>query len=690
MNLSQHSKITTSFFIVCLFIFGSCINTFAQGNWQKINSAEDVCTAYPEQIKSIFQNLNLGYPGLQEVKKAWEANNIPLACKNLLAYYGKSERIDNDLPQVSQKTNATADSVLQDIYTFQLVSDKVPHLADGHLNWDYMGPEKDIEWAWALNRHYPVNELLKAYSETGNLKYARYIDNFVKDWIISSWPYPGVKSGTAMWRGLEVSFRAKVWSHVFYDLWNTKLISPATQLLILSSLPDHAHYARNFHAQGNWLTMEISGLATVASSWPEFKNSKSWMDYSIKTMVASMKEQIYPDGVQTELTSSYHHVALSNFNLFANICKKNNVPLPEYYTKTLESMWNYLALTIRPDGYGLLNNDADLNNNRESVLKAAAEYNRPDWTYIASNGKSGTKPTDGPSWLFPYAGQLISRSGIDAQAQWSFFDIGPWGSGHQHNDKLHLSVAAYGRDLLVDGGRFAYRGETANKFRKYATGSFSHNVILVDGNGQAAGIPKVEVPLDKNLYVLSKDFDYGSGIFDKFSGIEGRFSHTRSMVYVRGQFWVVADQLKTDRPRNIETLWHWHPENQVQIEKSGIVSTNNESGNLQIIPVGASDWKVSRIKGQEKPTIQGWYSKVYNTYEPNPTTIYTRQLKSDDTFVWILWPSEGIAPEVQTQILSKDASSVKVRVTEPGKGSWDIQVPFMNSKAVQVNFEKQN
>jgi len=681
---SHFSKVAVVILMVWAAVFGAQIAVFAQTNWQQMQSVDDVCKAYPEKMQYIFQNLNLDYPGLQEVKKAYESNNIPQACKNLLNYYGNSNRILKDLPPVSQKSTTAADSILQDIYTFQNVSGQVPRLADGHLKWAHNGPENDIEWAWALNRHYPTRDLLDVYAETGNPKYAEYINQFTKDWIVSSWPYPEKKSSTAMWRGLEVSFRVKMWSLVFFDLWKSKLISPATQLLILSSLPDHAHYARNFHAQGNWLTMEISGLATVASSWPELKESKAWMDYSIATMVASMKDQIYPDGVQTELTSSYHFVALSNFKLFADICRKNNVPLPDYYTKTLEDMYNYLALTIRPDGFGLLNNDADLMNNRKRLLDAASEYKRKDWEYIVSNGKSGTKPNSGPSYFFPYAGQLISRSGFDTDAQYSFFDIGPWGSGHQHNDKLHLSIAAFGRDLLVDGGRFAYRGEVANKFRKYATGSASHNLILVDGKGQADGPRVTENPLVKNLYAITPEYDYGSGIFEKFAGTEGQFSHTRSVVYVRGKFWVVADQLKTDRPRNIETLWHWHPANQVQVQKSGIVATANERGNLAIIPVNTSDWKVSEVKGQETPTIQGWYSKEYNTYEPNPTSIFSRQLKSDDTFVWILWPSEGKTPEIHTRILSKDAQSVKVRVTEQGKGSWEILVPFLNSKSAQV------
>jgi hypothetical protein len=234
-------------------------------------------------MEYIFQNLNLDYKGLEKVKKAYSKMVTYQACVLLLEYYQTSnsaKRLKKEQPLFSQKTTSAADSITNDIFTFQNVAGKVPRLEDGHLKWSHNGPEDDIEWAWALNRHYPVAYLLPHYFETGNPDYAKYIDSFTKDWIIQSWPYPAVKSSTAMWRGLEVSFRVKTWAQVFFGLMNTDFISPATKLLILSSLPDHAHYARYFHAQNNWLTMEISGLATVATAWPEFKQAEEWLNYS--------------------------------------------------------------------------------------------------------------------------------------------------------------------------------------------------------------------------------------------------------------------------------------------------------------------------------------------------------------------------------------------------------------------------
>jgi len=686
MFIIRKLSLLSSFIIVFTL---SISNIHAQIQWQEINTIDEVCRAYSQRMKSMLKAFNLELKGLEEVKQAYEDDNIKEACKYLLEYYktgASAKYLRMEQPPVSQKTTTLADSMIQDIFTFQLVCDKVPRLADGHLDWSFSGPNNDPDWAWALNRHYPVRTLLETYFKTGNPKYAIYIDEFIKDWVISSLPYPGVKSKTPMWRGLEVSFRVKVWARVFYGLINTGYISPATQLLILSSLPEHAHYAKNFHRQNNWLTMEMSGLATVATAWPEFKQSPEWLEYAKTTMTESMKRQVYDDGVQIELTSSYHWDALSNFKQFQEICRNANEPLPDYFNETIEKMYNYLAYTIRPDGYGILNNDSDRDYNRKIILDAASEYHRDDWKYIASNGATGTKPNNGPSIIFPWAGHLISRSGYDSDAHWSFFDIGPWGSGHQHNDKLHISVSAFGRDLLVDGGRFAYSGEVAEKFRRYAQGSQSHNVVLIDGKGQAPGPRVTDRPLSEEHFKITPEFDYAWNSFDKFNDLEGRVSHNRALFYVRGNFWIVVDHIETDRPRKIETLWHWHPDCVVRKEKNGVVSSDNDKGNLTIIPVGKSDWKVDFIKGQEKPEIQGWYSEVYNKYEPNVASVYSTNIKSNSTFVWVLFPSEKAAPNIQTEILSHDSDGVKVQVINPEKGKWDMFIPFSNSAIAELEF----
>ena len=656
-----------------------------------MRSVTDVYARYPERLDALLQTLDLNSEGMQQVKEAVDDNNSIKACEELLQYYrdtGGRAHLRRLQPAPASKISTSADSILNDIFTFYDLPDQVPRHESGLLDWKYQGPDDDIEWAWGLNRHAHLVALLDAYFETGNSAYARRIDEHVQDWVISSLPYPGVKSSTAQWRGLEVALRAKVWVKVFFALVNSAHLTPATQILMLASLPDHTHYMRNFHApSGNWLTMEMSGLAMVATAWPEFKNSAAWVAYAKQKMLEGLDDQVYPDGVQKELTSHYHQVAWFNFDQFREICAQAGETLPAEYNATLEKMQHYTAYTVRPSGHGILNNDSDKRFNRDHIVEAAADYQRKDWLFIATNGKKGVSPQGPASVVFPWAGQMVMRSGYDTNAHWAFFDIGPWGTGHQHNDKLHLSVSAFGRDLLVDGGRFAYRGELARKFRRYATGSASHNVVLIDGAGQSPGPTVATEPLPAIHYRRENAFDYAWGEFDRFKDISGVSKHTRAVFYLRGEFWIVVDHIDTDTTRKIETLWHWHPDVKVRNEKNLMISTDHEKGNLRIIPVGKKNWQITQVKGQEEPFPQGWYSEKYNRSEPSVASIYSTDIGESTTFVWILQPSEGKSEPLRAKLLSRDQAQVKLRILDHRSNQWDVTVPFKNSAAAIYTFQ---
>ncbi|GBF20756.1 MULTISPECIES: alginate lyase family protein [Arenibacter] len=665
-----------------LFGFVLCIhkNATAQQDWKDINTVEKVCTNYPETIENMLDQFNLDYPGLEKVKWEFENGNVVNACNELLNYYkngNTASDLRKTLPKKTDQTKSETDTILNNVFVVQNVRGKVPYLTNGHRDWYYKGPNNDKEWAWLSNRHSQLNNVFNTYLETGNPKYAQYIDLFLKDFIILGMPYPAVKSSTSVWRGLEVSFRAKVWPKIFYGLLGSDYISPATQLLLLSSLPDHAHYNRNFHSSNNWLTMEISALATVAAYFPEYKNSEEWLDYAIETMTQSMKDQVYADGAQTELSSHYHNVSLHNFELFQEICDRANKKLPDFYIRTIEAMYGYIAHMVRPSGFRVMNNDGDRGSDQNLILKGAKKFGHEDWEYIVTNGQTGRRPEDGPSYFYPWAGHFVSRSDFDRDAHWSFFDMGPWGSGHQHNDKLHLSVSAYGKDFLVDSGRFAYTGEVAEKFRPYAKSSAGHNLLLIDGKGQQNGPRLADKPLGEDHFKIATDFDYASSSFDQFMDLEGSVKHTRVVFYVRGQFWVVVDNIETDRPRRIDALWHWHPENTV-VKDRYTVKTLNERGNLTLVPVSRQNFDIQLIKGQETPEIQAWYSPEYNLYEPNTTSSYSCEIKGNSTLVWLLMTSDKESPNIKAKIISENKDGITLGVSVKEK-KWLLNIPFYGS-----------
>jgi hypothetical protein len=666
--------------------------TTAQIHWKEVKTVEDFYEAYPERLIFMFDQINLDRKGLESVKQYHDKQNYVAASIALLDYYKKSKTVKKyrkSQPPINSSKIAAADTILSNIFEVQNVKGKIPILKDGHRAWGYKGPNNDLEWAWLSNRHSQLYTVFKAYMVTGNPIYAEYADEFLRDFIINSWPYPNSKTNSKglVWRGLEVSFRAKKWSEIFYTSLGIEYFNPATQLMILASLPEHAHYNRHFHSKkGNWLTMEISALTSVAAYFPEYKKSSQWINYSIDQMLASMKKQIYPDGVQTELASHYHNVSLQNFELFYAICKEVGKTLPQEYEKTLIKMFDYTAKNMRPDGSRVLNNDSDrgngTDNNRAIILNALKKFDRPEWKYIATNGKSGSKPLQ-PSFFYPWAGQLISRSGFDTQAHWSFFDVGPWGTGHQHQDKLHLSVTAFGTDFLVDSGRFAYRGSVADQYRSYARSSAAHNLVLIDDKNQNPGPTEVKNALDNTHFKIHKDYDYAYGDFNDFENLSGSAQHTRAVFYLRNGFWLVADKIKTDRPRALKFLWHWHPDVKIIQGKKNIKGLH-KNGTLSLTALSDQIFKISEIKGLLEPSVQGWYSPEYNIYAPNSVTEFSTNIDQEQHFLWLIVPESEDSSALSMDKIKTHEDHFKIEFTFNGQKK-KLVLPFKDATKVDLN-----
>jgi Heparinase II/III N-terminus/Heparinase II/III-like protein len=654
-------------------------------------SCEDICRLFPRRIKRLFSSLDLNRKDLSSVQQLVEQQEWSAACEALVSFYQNSHTIawlrhypiERRKPmEAGPLNNLCAQSILNDTFTFQLTTGKVPRRSNGWLDWCDLGPNGDHEWAWFLNRHYHLTKLLEAYSETGQISYIDCINQHLTEWILSS-PSRATPQIWAQWRGLEVAYRMLHWPRIFYRLQQVEAFSPATRILMLSSLLDHAKYLRYLHDWGdNWVFREMYGLATLAICWPEFKASQGWLSYAGDRLAQSMQAQVYPDGAHKELTSHYHRIVLRDAQGFADLLHNAEYPVPESLKMGLEKMWNYLAYTLRPSGLSLLNNDSDQENQRDILNRAAVTYDREDWRYITSNGQKGVKPEKEASNLFPWAGHFVMRSGWDTKAQWAFFDIGPLGVNyHVHQDKLHLSVGAYGRDLLVDSGRYSY---VRNDLWTYFRHSASHNVILIDGQGQKDDVKQCRKPIQDN-YAITPELDFVKGRSDRsFHHLPGHPIHTRTIAYLRGQYWIVVDQIETDRPRNIEVLWHFHPDCTVSLEGTDVLTQDEDVGNLRITPTSNLIWQVKQTKGQEEPK-QGWWSREYGHICPNFTAIYQAHLATSTTFAWILFPSLGIVPKIRVTQIANQKGWIRLAIEEANQRNDEVIIQIEDSDPIEIS-----
>ena len=155
-------------------------------------------------------------------------------------------------------------------------------------------------------------------------------------------------------------------------------------------------------------------------------------------------------------------------------------------------------------------------------------------------------------------------------------------------------------------------------------------------------------------------------------------------MYIRGKFWVVVDRIITPKPVDIQTLWHWHPDCTVIIEGNSVASVDEDKGNLRIIPVSQLLWTVNIIKGQIKPTIQGWYSDKYNHKRPSPTAVYSTQIDKTATFAWLLIPAQGNVPYPKAEITAEDEKSVQLHIEVPSEKPIDVTLPLKEGKPMLV------
>ncbi len=161
-----------------------------------------------------------------------------------------------------------------------------------------------------------------------------------------AWPNP-------TWRTIEAGIRMSTsWPNTFFlMLRSPKAFPDDVMLAMVDTMRQHAEYLVKYPSpDGNWKTMESNGLAHVGILFPEFKQSTEWRRLGLLRQREELDIQVYPDGTQTELTSSYHEVSLRNFLGSYQLAVLNKTDIPAGYKESLEKMFDADMWAMLPDG----------------------------------------------------------------------------------------------------------------------------------------------------------------------------------------------------------------------------------------------------------------------------------------------------------------------------------------------------
>lgn len=594
---------------------------------------------------------------------------------------------------VSQKTSSRIMLILDsDRPTFDGADAIAKHIIQGHdfgpdMDWS-ADPRHYREWTYAINRFFHWSNLGEAYWESGDEKYAQALIDQLYDWTRKN-PVPLFHSGngTYTWRTIDSGIRqSSTWPNTLYRLLGSPSFTPDACTLMTRSMVEHARHLLAWPSRvGNWKTMEANGLGTIGILLPECKEAENWRTAALAWDYAEIDNQVYPDGAQMELTTGYHQVALNNFLGLADTALLNDMKLPgDYYTK-LRRMFEYNFWVQMPDGRTPALNDGGHTDIERSMRTAMKLYGDDGLFAWAVDRQKGTPP-DHTSHFFPYAGQMAMRSGWEPDARYLHLDAGPFGMGHQHEDKLSIEVHAYGKVLVVDPGNYAYDG---SPWRKYTIATPAHNTIMVDGLGQhRAGCPRetfvVKEPLASNVWRTSDKLDYAAGQYDEGYGPKNdvKVTHRRQVVFVKPDYWLVVDTLEAKGKHQYESLFHFDADEAEADAAASAVRTTDPGVRCTIAVAPQPGLSLRIVKGQTEPTVQGfiaaekWRPSWKNPKAPKPehgkreipTAVVGLSATGSARLVYAIYPSRaGDPPAVKVADASPPREpSIKARVMLPG------------------------
>ena len=199
-------------------------------------------------------------------------------------------------------------------------------------------------------------------------------------------------------------------------------------------------------------------------------------------------------------------------------------------------------------------------------------------------------------------------------------DLGIGSGGHGHADALSLTLFSGGRELLIDPGTCIYNAAPA--WRRFFRSTAAHNAVVVDGNGQCEPADtfrwKTKAAGRANQLVLLPEIECVDGMVDLPNGC----AHRRRLIYVRPEYWIVADEITGTGTHNFDFLYHFAPDVQMNIlsdESRGDIdcSASIDDAVLQLQLYGSAAIRAEALCGQTDP-IQGWASRSYGERRPCP------------------------------------------------------------------------
>ena len=448
-------------------------------------------------------------------------------------------------------------------------------------------------------------------------------------------------------------------------------LSPETNKRLLKTILGSARWLDQclektpFHPY-NWQTHTAFTLSYAALAFPEFAESRAWLDRGRETMVLHLENDILDDGGYVERTPSYAAYMFSVFYRHMMMLEyfDNDPSLREQYLGRLEKFIEFFVLTNAPVGVNTPFNDARRSKSLVRVFREMGEFfNRGDFIgavrgefspeALASMPVTVREPAT-TSIDFPNSRFVVMRDSWDPQSYFLILNYGEW-QNHSHYDHLDFEIYANGTAIALDAGigKLGYGDSLHLSWYKHPS---SHNMITIN-----QAVPeKRDMPGYDKVWSPQEETEVFAATNDGYLRYQ-KAQHRRHIVFAKKRYWLIIDEVQT-AGKDQEMDFNLHtPCSMTEIE-DGFVSAG-ENGFL-IKQDRREGPTISRIKSHGEANLAGLQNEP--AYREIDWLIFRKTLTGDrraDHMATLIYPfaaSTEIDPadvSVESLDLSDDAAT---------------------------------
>jgi len=526
-----------------------------------------------------------------------------------------------------------------DLNIFKPRNDNEPYTLTFPLDWS-TDPFNDRNWCYQLHAWRMMDSLFFKYEESKNHNYLISCIDVMLDW--ENYTILQDKKTEMTWNDMATGLRALKIGYIINRLLiEDKHIEPdyIDNLIRLAKIHIEELINQKISLNNHGI-FQVHGLMIL--SWI-LKDNKS-MEYALKWMNILLKQQFYEEGFHSENSDDYHWFI---FKTFDDILKFPVYQQNKDIATIILNATNCKAWTVFPNNQSLVIGDSS-----DSIRNVKIPTKNTDDYFVKFFKESG----------FFFVRSSFKTDSINASML--FLQTAYKNKSHRHADDFNILLYEFGKNILVDSGKYSYEEKSLQ--RLYCRSTYSHNCLQIDKKNYEY---KGEYYYDSAV----KEYDEKDGVFIVKTSLQRKdfeVLHDRLILYKPKEFLVVIDKMKSAIERSYNQIWHFHQDLEISKENNLFKTEINENNKMKIIPMVYKNDSfvindnVKLIKGQTEPYMQGWRSLKYREMIPNYALENEVQAKNSLLVTKFLFNDNDISIDVLKNdlILKSDKLNIDLNI----------------------------